>query len=294
MNSAFIPNARLSGMRTRGGFTLVEVMVALAITSIIGAAVTSVFITQTRFYDRQEKVSDARSISRGAMNILTSELRMVERTGGVEFASPTKLTVYVPFALGISCGGSGTSLRVRYVPTDPFVLADTAYAGYGVQQDDSTFSYSPPIDPTSNVMPSLGSGGSTCDAAGIKAVPGGGTLSIAVANNPSLVDAGRPVKLYQRVTYEFKASTEVLGRRALWREQHRKPGGEELLAPFTDDARFEFYINDAPDPVPAAPANLAEITGIRIVMNAQSERPDPDGTYPVVPLATSVFFKNRL
>jgi prepilin-type N-terminal cleavage/methylation domain-containing protein len=279
-------------MQLRAGFTLVEVMIALVLTGIIGAAVTSVFITQSRFYDRQEKVSSARGVSRAAMNILTSELRMVERVQGVRSASADRIELLVPYAMGVACGTSGGSLVVRYLPTDTVVLRrDTVFSGLAWMGADNVYTY---VN-SNTTLPVLDAGGSVCTGATIRAIPGGGTLTVAMTGAAS-VPVATPVFLYQRVTYEFRESQAFPGRRALWRRSERTGRDEELVAPFADTARFRFFINDAAAPVdnPPASANLNQLTGIQIIMDGLSERPDPDGTRQSVPLSTSVFFKNRL
>jgi prepilin-type N-terminal cleavage/methylation domain-containing protein len=279
-------------MQPRAGFTLVEVMIALVLTGIIGAAVTSVFITQSRFYDRQEKVSSARGVSRAAMNILTSELRMVERVQGVRSASADRIELLVPYAMGVACGTSGGSLVVRYLPTDTVVLRrDTVFSGLAWMGADNVYTY---VN-SNTTLPVLDAGGSVCTGATIRAIPGGGTLTVAMTGAAS-VPVATPVFLYQRVTYEFRESRAFPGRRALWRRSERTGRDEELVAPFADTARFRFFINDAAAPVdnPPASANLNQLTGIQIIMDGLSERPDSDGTRQSVPLSTSVFFKNRL
>jgi prepilin-type N-terminal cleavage/methylation domain-containing protein len=276
----------------RPGFTLVEVLVALTITAVIGAAVTSVFATQTRFYDRQEKVSSARGVSRAATNILTSELRMLERVQGVQAATADRLELFVPYVMGVACGASGGSLVVRYLPTDTVVLRrDTVFSGHAWMNSSGSYTY---IN-NNTIVPQLNTGASVCSAAGIRDIPGGGTLAIAMGT-PGAVPVATPVFLYQRVTYEFKNSAAFPGRRALWRRTDRNGRDDELVAPFASTARFRFYVNDSATPIdsPPAAANLDQLTGIQIIMDGLSERPDADGTHQSVPLSTSVFFKNRL
>src|SRR5688572_13317886 len=119
-------------LKSRAGFTLAEVLVALVLTAVIGAAVTGAFVSQAKFFDQQEKVSFARGVSRGALNMMMSELRMIERTGGVPTATvPTNssLTVRVPYAMGIVCDNSSTLTLLR-LPADPSMLAQPGYSGY--------------------------------------------------------------------------------------------------------------------------------------------------------------------
>ena len=77
---------RLAGARS--GFTLIELIVALTLTAIIGTAITALLVSQERAFDTQSKLQSARDVSRGARNLLTSELRMLDRDSGVVSASP--------------------------------------------------------------------------------------------------------------------------------------------------------------------------------------------------------------
>lgn len=274
-------------LKTRAGFTLIEVLVAMTITAIIGAAVTGVFVTQSRFFDHQEKTNFARGVGRGAMNIMMSELRMLERDGGVVSATPKELTIQAPYALGVSCGLNSSRLVVSQVPADPVVTAAAAYSGYAYRNADGTYTYAPHATGPNNASASHCTG-SLPRIRVIPAAEGGAVIGLLPGID---VPRGTPVLLYQQVTYEFKASNTVPGRLALWRTT--SAGTDELVAPFDTTARFRFYVNDAATPVDNAPANLSDLTGIRLVLDGMSERPDRYGNLQRVPVETSVFFRNR-
>src|SRR5690606_302253 len=131
----------------------------------------------------------------------------------------------------------------------------------------------------------------------VPAAAGGAMAAGSVIEIPLSIGApavGSPVFLYQEITYQFKPSVMVPGSRlALWRRVEETGFEEELVAPFAPTARFRFYVNDAATAQSAVPADLSTVTGIEIVLDAISERPNPDGSHQEVPLTTSVFFKNR-
>jgi len=58
------------------GFTLVELMLTMAISGIIVAAIYSVYISQQRTYLAQEQVAEMQQNIRAAMDIMTREVRM--------------------------------------------------------------------------------------------------------------------------------------------------------------------------------------------------------------------------
>jgi len=71
----------------RRGFTLIEILVAMVIVAIIGAAFTKLLASQSRYFDQQTNIRKARSVARNSMNILLSDLRMVQDRGGIESAA---------------------------------------------------------------------------------------------------------------------------------------------------------------------------------------------------------------
>jgi len=273
----------------RPGFTLIEVLIALTLTAIIGAAITALFVTQERAFDTQTKLQSAREVTRGARNLLTSELRMLERDSGVVKASPDSITLRVPYAMGVACV-QNASLIVNLLPVDSVMHAqgDSAYGGYALRNFGSgTYEYVA----STGTRPAA-SAASACTAV-LDTVPRGTVMALVPLPTGPAAVAGAPVLLWQVVRYVFAASQEVPGRRALYRHAPAVGQPEELLAPFADSAHFEFYVDDATTPVTTAPSDLSRLTGIELVLDALSERPRADGTHPIVRLRTAVFFKNR-
>src|SRR5205814_10164760 len=104
--------------RARQGFSTVELMVALVVVAIFGAAAVKLFASQVRFMDQQRKARSARYVSRQSLNLLLSELRMVESTGGVVTVGPSSMTLRVPFAIGIVCATDVSGTTVSVLPAD--------------------------------------------------------------------------------------------------------------------------------------------------------------------------------
>lgn len=277
-------------LKTRPGFTLIEALVALVMTAIIGAAVTGVFVAQSTFFDQQEKLGSARAVSRGASNMMLSELRMVERTGGIPASTPptnTKVTLRVPYSMGVSCVDAGTLISSR-LPVHPFVISDAGYSGYAYRDLNGNYTYveggaQPANEPAT-----------ACTAVNVAILPGGNVRALAPGTGVvGGIPPGSAVFIYQIITYEIKASTLVPGTLGLWRKTEALNRDEELVAPLGNGAMFRFYVNDAAVAQDAVPADLSTITGLELVLNGLSERPGADGTLQTVPFETSVFFRNR-
>jgi type IV pilus assembly protein PilW len=58
------------------GFTLIELMIAMAIGMIVFASVATTFISQTRAYSAQEQINQMEQNARGALDIMSREIKM--------------------------------------------------------------------------------------------------------------------------------------------------------------------------------------------------------------------------
>jgi prepilin-type N-terminal cleavage/methylation domain-containing protein len=281
------PSIRLRG--DRPGFSLVELLITLVLTAIIGASLTMLFVTQSRFLEQQQKQEFARSVTRSATNIMMSELRMVDRDSGIVAASPTSVTVRVPFAMGVVCGAVGTVVTFRMLPVDSILYAIGGITGFAYRATTGYYQYrATAAMPVTNALSIL------CTTAGIGAPAGSLLKEVTSTSALSPVPVrGAPIMLYRNVRYHFDNSALVPGRKGLYREVDGVD--EEIVAPFDNTAGFAFFVNDALASQSAAPASTAlnTLTGLEIKLNSVSERPNADGTYTVVPLTTGVFFKNR-
>lgn len=270
-------------LKSRAGFTLAEVLVALTMTAVIGAAVTGAFVSQSRFFDHQERVGAARNISRAGINLLTSELRMVEVSTGVVAATNSSITLRVPYAMGLYCGIDASRTVVALLPVDSSTYASASYSGYASRGSATMYT---PV-PNFGMQPVAGNS-AVCTGAGVNVL--GRVVALPGATTPPVAT---PIFMFQTVTYTFSNSGVVPGRRGLFRFTPGMATPEELLAPFDTTAKFRFYVNDGATAQNAAPAVLTTITGLEITLDGLSERPSGDGTFQSVPLRTSVYFRNR-
>jgi prepilin-type N-terminal cleavage/methylation domain-containing protein len=285
-------------LKSRAGFTLAEVLIALVLTAVLGAAATTTFVSQSRFFDKQDKVGAARAVSRSSLNMVLSEVRMVERSGGVEAAEADSITLNVPYAMGLYCSIDAGTMSLSMLPVDSLTLANAGYTGYAYRTSATTYEYEDRLPPP----PSAGAEAS-CEP-GVTVIPDVGSV-LDVPLGTAGLTAGTPVLLYQRVSYIFRASTSVPGAIALWRRVHNPnalflinpvthPEVEELVAPFAPSAGFGYYVGDALVAQSSVIAgSLNQITGIELTLDGTSERPESDGSFQVTPYSTSVYFKNR-
>jgi prepilin-type N-terminal cleavage/methylation domain-containing protein len=276
----------------RRGFTLIELLIGIVIFAIVGALFTRLLSVQGRFFDKQGMANAARNVSRASLNRVVSDFRMIEATGGVIAASPTSLTIRIPFAIGVVCADAGTSTHLSLLPVDSMTYAKADYYGYawrnfqtGVYTYVENPSTKAPGDPA------------VCTGQKVTTVQGGKVVAIAPIV-PAGTGLGTPVFLYEKVRYEFKASLTVPGKLGLYRTRIATNGtetSEELVAPFANTAKWRFFViansNVAQD---NPPAQLSDIRGLELHLDGISEIIAPGVTEnESAPFTTAVFFKNR-
>ena len=291
----------------RRGFTLVELLLSLIVTAIVGAALVRMVLGQARFMDQQEAWRGARAVARGGVNRLASDLRMVEATNGVSaaVAGGQDFTVRVPYAFGVICLAAGNTLTLSMLPVDSAMYNAPGHSGFAVRADDGTYAYytSTVLD---GIPANIGNGNCTGVAAPDKPIttlasmngsPAGNTITVTstAAFNPA-VKKGQIVFLYRRIRYQFKNSVALAGRTGLFRAPVDAVGGpeEEIATPFAATARVNFFVLNNAVAQAAVPGTLGDIRGLELVLDGMSERaPQGSATYKTANIRTSVFFENR-
>jgi len=284
----------------RRGFTLVELLISLIVAAIIGSALVRMTLSQARFMDQQEAWREARSVSRGGINRLLSDLRAVEASGGLRAAAAggQDFTIRVPYAFGILCGINASIYTVSLLPVDATMYAESGYTGFAVRGSNGTYTYH-----DSNMLPVAGTPGyclnglydSITTLPAFNGSPAGTRVNIVRTAGAILPPPARGsiIYLYRDIRYEFKASVAIPGRIGLWRTKVTGGETEELAAPFDATARVNFYNLNA-TPAQAAVPTLADVRGLELVLNGMSERTPGGSAAPkTANMTTSVFFENR-
>jgi len=279
--------------RGRRGFTLVELLVGIVIFAIIGALMTKLITVQGRFFDRQGMSNAARNVSRASLNRVVSDFRMIEASGGVVAASPTSLTIRVPFSIGVMCRNANGGTVLSLLPADSTMYANAGYYGYAWRNfTNGVYAYVEAGSSRDVANPN------DCTAVNITMVPGGRTVLVKPPL-PAQAGLGTPVFLISRVRYEFKASALIPGKVGLWRtviNQNGSEAAEELVAPFANTSHWEFFtLQGGTVPQANVPANLADLRGLELHLDGASEYAAPGrATVENAPFTTAVFFKNRI
>ena len=257
-------------MRTRpAGFTLIELIIAIVVSSVVLGAAYRMLTGNQRFYRAQSQIVEVQQNIRAVAQMLPSELRELAAGGGdIVAMSDTGITVRAMRGFGVTCAptdpGSGyvtlrTSLLYVYRSIDPtrdnvFVFrdGDTELAG-----DDQWLQAA---------VGAVSTSGTNCSdgAAGTRLTLTGMVLGLALLGPGAAPDVGvtegSPVRIWELVRYGLwedaggqwwlATSSQVSGSWA-----STTPVAGPLRA--ADGVKFDYY--DAAGAVTATPANVAQI-----------------------------------
>lgn len=118
--------------RVRRGLSLVEIMVAMVLTGIVGGVIMRVIQRQQRFYQGVNQIVVQRSQLRQATSVLPLDLRALSSVGNdILVASDSSIVFNITVGTGVVCELSGNAA----VAMPPEVLASgqsiTSWYGYG-------------------------------------------------------------------------------------------------------------------------------------------------------------------
>ncbi len=142
-------------MRTRRGFTLVELLVTLAVTGIFVALLYQVFISFQRSYRVQDELAEAQQNARVAMDELTRALASIGAGTAVEAGQPRLLVAHeheITFTADLSpdhdaqppgdpVPGAGAQDPLPAFPAGAYAGAPAETYRYGLKRDPDTGLY---------------------------------------------------------------------------------------------------------------------------------------------------------
>ena len=281
----------------RRGFTLAEILIAMVLIGIIGAMFTRVLITQSRYYDQQNAKRSARAVSRSAMNVILSDLRMVQDSLGVDSLTDNGklIRVRVPYSFGLVCTATAASMTVSMLPVDSSVAGMAQFNGYAFRNGTTgLYTYVPTAVAPAPALATICTSG-LLGQPNIKTISDNGRSGQVVTLTPGNV-AAQPVSavfFWQRITYSFQPSTYFANRWALYRQVGNRPQ-EEIMGPFDGASRFRIYRRgDDTSRTVFSLADTATVRGIDIVLTGVAQKLTGGYTnYQQSRMVSSVFFKN--
>lgn len=260
---------------TRGGFTLVEAMVALTLSSVLVVLVSTTFLVQNRFYALQIERSAAQDNARMVTEMVAAELRPVMQ-GGVQLAQNTRLVVRSPMVLGVICGHStGPSVSVQITGGDTDLT--TSEVGGVALRDTLTGTWDYEDVSWTSMHQTGSSPAKNCYDNGADTV--GHTTDFHAFRRFStyfgtLPPVGSIVMFYRRIEYRFNTSTMDPTSTALYRGPY---GGTlvEFATGMDAAAQFKYRTGGTSYSTSVSGGALNDIDAIRI--EAQARRKPQTG-----------------
>ncbi len=101
-----------------GGFTLVELMVAMVVASILLAAVVGVFTTLNKSYTKENVAADVQQVARAGVDFMAQSIRMAgldpAQTENFGFTTATATSIAFSADLDLSGGVPGPTETISY------------------------------------------------------------------------------------------------------------------------------------------------------------------------------------
>ena len=229
---------------SRGGFSMPELMVVVALGALIIFALQQALIVQRRYWSAQDAVSQRHEAERVAMAVLTAALREANLAGGdVVILGPGRIRARAPVGLGMVCGTDATGDRLGVV---------AAEGRWAVAAGDSILV--------------LHAGGWTAESLvgvsgptpQVPCVAGGGTVARLGRAAPDALP-GSAARPFRSVVFEIAADAG-----ASWLFRVDGATRDALAGPLDASAGFEAWYEDGAGAVVSDPAAAARV-GVRIV-----------------------------
>jgi len=245
----------------RGGFTLVEALVAMTISTVVILLVASLFLVQSDYYSWMRDRARIQDAARSVLERVADEVRSMP-PGAALVADSTRFAFRQPLAFGVVCGFVGADHAV-HVPGGTSDLDTDEIDGVGVRADDGSWSFA---DASWAAIDRSGSGAPACEAEGAdtsgatsdfeRMADLGSTTGVATG-------VGSIVILYAELELRFQPSTLDPQSWALYRGPF---GGSlvEFATGMDPDAHFAYRTGGASFVSSATGSDLADIDGLRI------------------------------
>jgi prepilin-type N-terminal cleavage/methylation domain-containing protein len=246
----------------RRGFTLVELIVALVIGSILITVVLRMVTGQTRFASVQTAREEVQQNARGALEIVGSELRTALAPGLIS-ATAEGIDLMLPRAWGVVCD-AGATLRVVFPDIPDLTLPAGDQSGVMVRLADGTWMGRSGARITYTAAPQAFTvAAGTC---GADVTVQGLGRSFSTSALPTAPASGNLVMVYERVRY---AVGDVGG--DLWLQRSlgwtgTQPNMQPVAGPVAPGtARFTYFDQAQAEMSPVPGTNAALLDAVRMV-----------------------------
>ena len=244
-------------MGNNRGMTLVEILVALVVGSILAAAMVVSFINQQKSYAMQDQVIDMQQTLRGAIDRMTREIRMAGYGGDIleTFGSVNTFTHIIT-----PVNGSPQDSITILVADEVAKLSQNAAAG----SSQLTLSFSNVFDISSKRYLCLQGQNNYL----IQAVSGSTVTLATPLQEDHLINES--VGLVKAITYKIDLDTTNLVK-----DENTGEGGQ-ILAEDVESIQIRYTL--ASGAVVDSPASPEEIRMVSVTLTVRTKRPYPE--YP--------------
>lgn len=271
--------------RTRGGFSLVELLVVAVLGSMILLAAYSVLVTNQRTYTANAAAVQGQQTVRAGMELLVSELREISPGGGdILRMSADSITIRVMRSAGLICdsiplGQSGLASNPpwKVVPLgDSIEDTDSAwvFASKNLQETDDDTWFRVSIDVRDNDGDCGGRSGQALRFLG---------TTMLQADTPTV---GSVIRTFETYTYGLGSydSQPYLVRQQI-------PGGTSapLVGPLMSGTGLSFAYLDANGTVTSVPADVRQIV---VTLRTRQEARNESGVQITDSLTTRIYTRN--
>ena len=291
----------------RRGYSIIELLIALVLLSMVSAAIYKVLVNNQRLYLAQTQTIDLNQNMRAAVAILPAEFRELDAADGdIQAMTATSITIRAMRQLAFVCltpplgGGIGQlTLTIRKTPMygtrQTFGVNDSLliyWEGNPLTRADDQWL----LGQIKTVVP-----GPVCTQDTLAAVNQGYTLTLQPQwiNNPALnvanaITRGAPVRGFDNVTYSvYQSPTDnnwYLG------QTNNSAGGgiQPIIGPLIGANGVTFSYYDSVGTVTGAPTSVAQI---QILLRARTASPIRDASgvqaFKVDSIVTRVALRNN-
>ena len=271
---------KIKAYNRQSGVTLIELLIALAMSAILIAGIYRVFIQQQKSYAVQEQVADMQQNARVAINKMLREIRMAgfggknENVGGLNdiikiFGNVNGYTNIVTPEHDVVQDGI-THDRITVVAAYDLIGTLKNDANAGSNTVTVTYTDGSPFTTKNAKKRYLCLNGRNNYEIDIDSVSGG---NVPLKAGTTLLEdhrAGEPVFLVKAITYGLKRSSGVP---ILYRNENTG-GGAQAVAEHIESLRFLYRLADGSQT--HSPADPRQIRGVTVLITARTEKADPD------------------
>ena len=274
-------------LRDRRGFTLVELLVALMISSFLVTVIFQLMNGNSRFVRLQSAREEVQQNARAAMDVMAGDLRTVPPSA-IQAMGTDSIRFYMPRAWGVLCNTLGTNSATAWVIFPAEVLSSTdvfskPHWGIAVEQTSDPLVHTDQLRYVTN--PSQQTTGNSCTGSSTTLQPNLDpaqhlALGFNRPSGTSYVSAGTilpgtQVLLFEEMKYDVAASTSsavpgswirrMVGRTSTGLNMQPMAGP----VPASDALRFAYYQADGVTAATTA-ADVRRI-GIRVITESRAQ-----------------------